>query len=471
MPLLFMGIPLLAVILLNLGPREWISKKIAFWTAMVVCVIQIGLALYSTLTVGTGRLISTRFIEQLSIDFFSAVVLLTIGLIALVSLLTSRQSMSKSKFSYYSLVLLIMTGMNGLVMVTDLFSIYVFLEAVSAASFVLIAVNKKEDALEGAFKYYMLSAIATILILTGIGLLFLRAGGTSFSAVSACLQANAGRPGYELPIALILYTAGLLIKSGVVPFHAWVPDAYAASPASVSVLLSGIVTKVSGVYVMMRVFRDVFNSSPSVGNVLMILGLVSILIGALAAIGQDDIKQMLAFSSISQIGYIMLGVGCGSTLGFIGAAFHLVNHATFKSLLFVDAAAIETRTGTRSMGRMGGLARQMPVTGVSSIVAFLSTAGIPPLSGFWSKLLIIVAVWRVSVPFAVTALLAGILTLAYFLILQKKVFFGKTPAELSGVKETGTATVCAEVLLTAVNVMVGLAFPLLMNWLQGLGML
>lgn len=471
MPLLFIGIPLLAVILLNLAPRDWVSKKAAFYTAISVTVAQIALAVAAGIMVKSGSLDNLRFIEKLSIDLFSAVTLFTIGLVGFVTLLISRESLSRSKFSFFSLILLIITGMNGLVMVTDLFSVYVFVEVVSAASFVLIAINKSANELEGAFKYYMLSAVATILMLTAVGLLFLATGGTGFASVSAYLQVQNGSYSNVVIAAFILYTAGLLIKSGVVPFHTWVPDAYSAAPAPVSVLLSGIVTKVSGVYVLMRVFRDVFLNNPAVGNVLTVLGLVSILIGALAAIGQNDMKRMLAYSSISQIGYIMLGVGTGSALGFIGAVFHFFNHATFKSLLFVDTAAIENATGTRDMDRLGGLAKQMPVTGISSIVAFLSTAGVPPLSGFWSKLLIIIAVWRVSMPVAITALAASILTLAYFLLMQKKVFFGKPDGEMSGIREAGRETVAAEVFLAAVNIAVGLLFPLILIYLQNLGML
>lgn len=471
MPLVFIGIPLLAVILLNLGPRHWISKQAAFYTALVVSILQMAFAVYVGVTVRDGSIFNIRFIEKLSIDLFSSVALFTIGLIALVSLLVSKNSLNNSKFSFFNLLLLIITGMNGVVMVTDVFSLYVFVEGVSAASFVLIAINKQSGELEGAFKYYMLSAIATILMLSGIGLLFLCAGNTSFESVSACVQAQSGQLGVGLIAAFILFTAGLLVKSGVVPFHTWVPDAYSAAPAPVSVLLSGIVTKISGVYVLMRVFRDVFLNNPAVGNVLFALGLASVFIGALAAIGQDDLKRMLAYSSISQIGYIMLGIATGSPLGFIGALFHFFNHATFKSLLFVDAAAIETQTGTRSMAHMGGLAKRMPVTGVSSIVAFLSTAGIPPLSGFWSKLLIVIAVWQVSAPLALVSLAASIFTLTYFLIMQKRVFFGNPTEQTEPVQEAGKEIMVAEVLLTAINVVVGLLFPLLLIYLHSIGLL
>lgn len=471
MPLLFIGIPLLAVIVINIGPRHWISKQHAFYTALIAAVAQMALAAYVGVLAGAGSVSNIRFMERLSVDLMSAVVLFAVGLVALVSLLVSRGTLNESRFSFFNLLLLIMTGMNGLSMVTDVFTVYVFVEAVSAASFILIAIHKKSYELEGAFKYYMLSAIATILMLTGIGLLFLTVGSTDFAGIAAFVAAQAGHIGLAPAAAFVLFTAGLLIKSGAVPFHTWVPDAYGAAPAAVSVLLAGIVTKVSGVYVLMRVFRDVFLSNPAVGNVLLVLGMASVLIGALAAIGQDDIKRMLAYSSISQIGYILLGVATGSPLGYAGALLHFFNHATFKGLLFVDAAAIRTQTGERAMSKMGGLATRMPVTGVTSIIAFLSTAGIPPLSGFWSKLLIVMAVWRVSPALALAALAASILTLTYFLIMQKKVFFGKPEGAMADATEAGRWTVTAEVLLAAVNVSVGLLFPLVLTYLQNLGLL
>jgi multicomponent Na+:H+ antiporter subunit D len=317
----------------------------------------------------------------------------------------------------------------------------------------------------------MLSAIASILILTGIGLLFLIVGDTSYAAIAAFVGEHNGALGATLTLAFIAFTAGLLIKSGVVPFHTWVPDSYGAAPAAVSVLLGGIITKVSGVYVLIRVFHDVFLQNPAVGNVLLAMGLISVLLGALSAIGQDDIKRMLAYSSISQIGYILLGVATGSPLGYVGALLHFFNHATFKGLLFVNAAAIRMQTGERAMSNMGGLAARMPVTGVTAIIAFLSTAGIPPLSGFWSKLIIIMALWKVSPALACVALGASVLTLAYLLIMQKKVFFGKAEGAMANATEASRGIVTAEVLLASVNVLVGLAFPLILLYLQSVHML
>ncbi|MCL2512544.1 MAG: hypothetical protein FWF08_01475, partial [Oscillospiraceae bacterium] len=356
-------------------------------------------------------------------------------------------------------------GMNGTVMVDDIFSLYVFIEVTAISSFLLIAIDKKKDELEGAFKYFLMSALATTMMLMATALIFVLAGDTSFSAVADYIKSCGGNYPVTLISVFILYTAAFCVKSGVVPFHTWVPDAHSSAPSSVSVMLAGVVIKVSGVYALMRVYRDIFLCDPALGRVLSILGLASIIVGALSAMGQNDIKRMLAFSSVSQIGYIVLGVSTGSALGFMGAMAHFFNHATFKSLLFVDAAAVAKQTGTRDMNVMGGLSYKMPVTGASSVLGLLSMAGIPPLSGFWSKLLIVMAVWSVSPGLALAALCASILTLGYFLLLQKKVFFGKVAPGMENVKECCGELKFAEILLSAVNVGTGLLFPFFLKYL------
>lgn len=471
MPLLFLAIPLFAVVILN-ATAVWVHNKMAMWVGACVSIIQMGISAVEIVArLNDGGAEQSQWIAALSVDLLSAIVLFLIGLIGFVTLVVANTAVKKGLFNFANVLLLIMIGMNGVVMATDLFSLYVFIEVTSAASFILIAFNKRRDELEGAFKYYLMSAIATILMLTAIACIFMLAGSTDFSGVSAYLAGLDGHYPLQIVMALILFTSALAIKSGVVPFHTWVPDAHSSAPSPVSVLLAGVVIKVSGVYAMMRVYKDVFLNNAAIGNILIALGLVSIIVGALGAIGQRDLKRMLAFSSVSQIGYIMIGIGTGSPLGYIGAIFHFFNHSTFKSLLFVDAAAVVKQTGTRDMDRLGGLTEKMPVTGISSILGLLSMAGIPPLSGFWSKLLIIMAVWSISSVVGIVALVSSIITLGYALILQKKVFFGKPPAEMEHVKEIGGGMVAVEILLSAVNVGMGIVFPLILVLLQGKGLL
>ena len=234
--------------------------------------------------------------------------------------------------------------------------------------------------------------------------------------------------------------------------------------------------------------KHVLPASAAVNQTLMLVGAASIVVGALAAIGQKDLKRMLAYSSISQVGYIILGLGVGlatlkpvagampgamnwtfgaMSLGLVGAIFHLFNHAIFKSLLFVNAAAVEQQVGTTQMSKMGGLSPRMPVTNATNVLAILSTAGVPPLSGFWSKLIIIIALWQAGqFAYAFVAIGFSVVTLAYLLLIQRRVFFGVLPDELANVKEAGGGLVIGSLLLAGITLGLGLLAPFVLSSLQ-----
>jgi multicomponent Na+:H+ antiporter subunit D len=262
-------------------------------------------------------------------------------------------------------------------------------------------------------------------------------------------------------LAMGLFVCGLFIKGGLVPFHGWVLGAYSAAPAATSVLLAGIATKISGIYTLIRLIVSVFGFDPGINQILLIVGAVSAVVGALAALGQTDFKRLLAYSSISQMGYILLGLGCGSELGLLGAVFHFFNHAMFKSQLFVNSAALQEQVGTTDMNKMGGLGSRMPWTSTTSILAALSTAGVPPLSGFWSKLIIIIALWQAGMMgYSMLAVAVSVLTLAYMLMMQQKVFFGRLNESLQTVREARASLVAPAVILAAITIGVGVAVPL-----------
>lgn len=434
--------------------------------------IGAGCALYQIiLSVGPAGIFSASpdfigsfFNFNLQVDNLSRVVLCCIGIVFLAALWVGRSLVREAAqwFNFICLMLVSLAGLNGIAMVADIFSLYIFLEITAVASFILIAFDKDIAGLEGAFKYLVLSAVATALMLAAIGLLLVVSGSTDFAVLAQTLQGSAQAPFVRLAVALFL--CGLFIKAGLMPFHGWLPDAYASAPAAVSVLLAGIVTKTVGVYTLIRVVNSVFGMDEPLKLLLMAVGTFSIVLGALAAIGQRDFKRMLAYSSISQVGYIILGFGSGTALGFAGAVFHLFNHAIFKSLLFVNACAVETRTGTRDMDKLSGLAAGMPLTGATSVIASLSAAGVPPLAGFWSKLIIIIALWTAGhYGYAVIAVLASLITLTYFLSMQRRVFFGLPAAGAAGITEAPLGITLTSVLLAALIVAAGLFFPYFMN--------
>lgn len=456
-------VPLIGIILLNL-PLGFL-KRLAFPFAMALSLAQAGLVLFAPPDLWNRVLVNFGGFGNfhLAVDSLSIVLLLSIAIVLFATLLVGMTTLQdeKKKFNFCNLLILAVVGMNGIVMVRDLFTLYIFLEVVAVASFVLISLDREKSGLEGAFKYLILSAVATSMMLAAIALLLMTTGTTSFPGVAAALKSG---PNYLTILAVAIYVGGLSIKGGLVPFHGWLPDAYSSAPAGVSVLLAGIVTKTTGIYTLIRLVTTVFGFSPQVKSVLLFVGALSIVVGALAALGQKDFKRMLAYSSISQMGYIILSLGTGSPLGIAGAVFHLFNHAIFKTQLFVNAAAVEEQTGTRDMDTMGGLSARMPVTGATSVVAFLSTAGIPPLSGFWSKLIIIVAVWVSGYHFyAMLAVLASLVTCAYFLSMQRRVFFGPLAEEFKDLKEARAGILVPAVLLALITIGVGVLFPHVLN--------
>lgn len=396
----------------------------------------------------------------LMLDGFSLLLLVTIALISLFACLFSVNYMEHygAKGSYYALFLVMVAGMNGLVLVTDIFSMYVFLEVAAVASYALVAFGQKHDEVEAAFKYLMLSVFATTGILLAISFIFLTGGSLQIADIAVAVNGIINPKLLSLCLAFFLLGFGL--KAAMVPFHSWLPDAHPSAPAPISAMLSGVLIKVSGVYALVRVIYSVWGMPPVLSQVLLILGLLSMVIGALLALGQTDFKRMLAYSSISQIGYIIVAFGLGTPLGIMGGLFHLFNHATFKGLLFLDAGATEYATGTRDLTKLGGINNRLPITGLTTTVGTFSIAGVPPFNGFWSKLLIVVALVDAGqVPAAAIAIGTSILTLWYFLLIQRRAFYGKLLAGLEKVKEVPFYMAAAVFCLAAICLLVGLFYP------------
>lgn len=462
MPVLMLFLMVLAVVILNL-PSGGFLRRIAFGVALVLFLLEILFSIAPSMVDQVSWPARAFNLNPIS-DNLSLLLTLSVGIVGLVALLVARGAVSDEarRFNFINLLLLVSAGMNGIVSVSDIFTLYIFIELTATASFVLIIFNKERDSFEGAFKYFLLSAVATALILAGVGLLVMQAGDTSFDAVRRAL---ADTQGQSMALAgVMLFLGGLFIKSGLVPFHGWLPDAYSSAPSPVSVLLAGIVTKATGVYALIRLTTAVFVISQPVINVLLFVGILTIFVGALAALGQRDFKRMLAYSSISQVGYMVMGLGAANAMGVAGAVFHLFNHSIFKSLLFVNAAAVEASTGTTDMERLGGLSSKMRSTGITSLVGFLSAAGIPPLAGFWSKLLIILGLFEAGHPYyAALAILGSLVTLAYFLVMQRRVFFGELAGGLEGIREAGGWIVAPSIILAAITIGVGVFFPYLVN--------
>lgn len=372
----------------------------------------------------------------LVLDGFSAFMLVTLNLVSFLIALFSVGYMEQytDKYKFYCLFMLMVSGMNGVILTGDIFNLFVFLEIASVASYALVAFGVEAEELEASFKYAVMGSVASSFILLGIGFLYAY---TSTLNMADLAQIVSQKESFTLIMFVsVLFIAGFGIKSALVPFHAWLPDAHPSAPASISAMLSGILIKVLGIYSLSRILFNVFGVTEFTLNILMALGALSLLVGVFLAIGQWDLKRLLAYHSISQIGYVVLGIGLGTPMGILGGLFHLFNHSLFKSLLFLNSGAVEYATNTRDLKKMGGLRERMPFTATTSWIASMSISGIPPFNGFWSKLIIIVACIQVNrIGLAFIAVIGSILTLASFMKVQKFAFFGTLNAALVKVKE------------------------------------
>jgi len=466
---LLVAVPLLAGFVLPLAPKHRIrlTDFFALVTAAALVVLAIAALRQPDCAYHVGgwgpRAGGPPLGITLVLDGASKLMVLVIAVVTFAVILYSPSYMARftGKRKFYSLFFMMVAGMNGVVLTGDMFNLFVFLEIASIASYALVAFGCQKQELEASFRYLVLGSIASYMILLGVGLLYAKMGTVNMAHLSSKIDAagglagagpvtEAGKASALLIFATTLFICGLGLKAALVPFHAWLPDAHPSAPTPISAMLSGLLIKAIGVYALTRVLFSVIGMAPEsvVSSVIMTLGALSMIVGVFLAVGQWDFKRLLAYHSISQIGYVMIGIGLATPLGIAAGLYHLVNHAIFKSLLFLNAGAVEYRTGTRQLDEMGGLNKRMPVTGSTSFVASMSIAGVPPFNGFFSKLLIILACVQAGRwGFALAAVVVSVLTLASFMKAQKYGFFGKLKEKWQHVREVPTMMAASMILL------------------------
>ena len=458
---LFVAISLLGAFIISIIGKKlkWIPDVIGNITTLILLALSV-LAMWTIVTKGTlvysvGSWKSPIGIA-LVLDGLTAFMLITVNLIAFSVSIYSISYMKRftSKWKFYTLFLLMVAGMNGVVVTGDIFNLFVFLEIASVASYALVAFGTERHELEAAFKYTVMSTVGSLFILLGIVFLYSYTSTLNMADMANILAQKSASS--IIIMVSVLFIMGFGLKAALVPFHAWLPDAHPSAPAPISAMLSGVLIKSLGIYTLCRFFYNIIGINSSFSSILMILGTLSMVIGVFLAIGQWDFKRLLAYHSISQIGYVILGIGLGTPLGIIGGLFHLFNHSVFKSLLFLNSGAVEYATGTRDLKKMGGLMTRMPVTGTTTLIASMSIAGIPPFNGFWSKLIIIIAAVQANrLGYAFWAVLASILTLASFTKVMKYAFFGELRKIWSEIKEVPFFMKIAMVILALICVVGG----------------
>ena len=403
----------------------------------------------------------------LEVDALSLFFGLLISAAVFVSAVYSIQYMSHDNNipEYYTLFLMLSGGVIGLVLSGDIFNMFIMVEILTFAAVALTAFrNKVFGALEAAFKYLIVGCIGSTCILVGIIMLYAQMHTLNLAQLAALLPGNLTN---STKVAFALLYIGFSTKAFIVPFHPLAADAHGAAPASISVLISGVLTK-SGIYGIIRLTYFLFQTMGlgTMQFLLVFVGSVSMFVCVTMALAQHDFKRLLAFHSISQIGYVLSAVGLCTALGISAGVYHAMNHTLFKGLLFLAAGAVLHQTGTTDLGKLGGLSKKMPKTTVLFLIGAASISGIPPFNGFVSKWMIYQATYQKAVEsgnigfllVTIIALVTSVLTLASFVKVTQSVFFGQLPKEFEDVKEVGFGMRLAMGMFAVLCVVTGL-FP------------
>ena len=386
------------------------------------------------------------------------------------TVLETKQYVNNQIALYFGLYLAFSMGMLGTVLATNLIQFYVFFELMLVPSFFLVAFYGYGARRRIALMFFFWTHVGAVVLLLGLLAMGFFAGGFDYDTV----KANAGNiPAQWLPLIVFALVIGLGVKLAAFLLHIWLPYAHAEAPTPISALLSPAMIGI-GAYGLLRLWMDLLASTGTYEQYSVYIsmwGLVTMIYGGAMALMQDDIKKVLAYSSISQMGYILFGLGSESVLGITGATMMYVTHGLGKAILFMMAGSIILQTGTRSMANLGGLAGKMPYTAVLAMIGALTIIGIPPTSGFMAEWTLFAGVLQTAtaqmdplriVMFAL-GILATVLSSAYILWMYKRIFFGKIPEQLAHVKDSNRYITVTMAVFAAMTLIIGVYPDLFLN--------
>jgi len=449
----------IGVLLLIIPAR---SKWLPGWITLVTSAFNLILAIYlfSERDLNASFLIPVApFGIDLSLrlyHFSGFIILASAGfgsLISLYSLVFMRgREHVKQFFSYF---LLTLAFVNGAVLANNLIALLFFWEGLLVTLFGMIAVGHRE-AFRTATKAFVIAGATDLCMMLGIAITIHLAKTAEMSAIHLPLDLTGS-------IAFVLVMIGAISKAGSMPFHSWIPDAAVDSPLPFMALVPAALEKLLGIYLLARITLDLFQFSADawVSSLMLVVGAVTILLAVMMALVQKDFKRLLSFHAISQVGYMILGIGTAVPVGIVGGLFHMINHAIYKSCLFLTGGAVEKQTGTTDLRKLGGLATTMPVTFFCFVVAAASISGVPPFNGFFSKELVYDGALERGWIFYAAALLGSFLTAASFLKLGHAAFLDKSrAAAVSAIKEAPWTMLVPLLVLAGFCVFFGLLNPI-----------
>jgi len=415
----------------------FIRRELAYLVSLATSALALAFAirgLLLTLEVGRVTYRLGGWVPPVGIEFvldpLSAFFSVLVSGVGLIILFFSRKSVLKElgeeKYApFYSLAMLLLAGLVGMVITGDMFNLYVFLEITALSSYALVCMGDKKAPV-GAFRYLTLGTAAAAFYLIGLALIYIEVGTLNMADMAAIMhQMEITRP---VILGIILVVLGVGLKTAVFPMHAWLADAYTYASSAATAIIAPIGTKVSA-YILIRfmffvVGAEMISEKMPMATIIGILGVIGMIWGSLLAICQKELKRMLAYSSVAQIGYIALGIGLASPYGFIGAVLHALNHAFMKGCLFCVSGNLRYRLGHSTIPNFQDFIRlKMPWTSAAFAVAAISMIGLPPMAGFFSKWYLALGSIEQGNWFFVAALvLSSVLNMVYFFRILEKVY-------------------------------------------------
>ena len=466
LPAIQVALPLIAAPLCALVRRQqiaWIFTTIVFWSVFAIA-IAIFVEVISTgpihYTMG-GWLPETGIAYV--VDPLNALLLVLVAGMGATIIPAARlgigvEVVSRARPLFYTVALLALTGMLGIVITGDVFNLYVFLEISSLASYGLVAMGADRRAMRAAFNYLIQGTVGATFILMGIGLAYMITGTLNMADMAARLGDANDSAAAHAALAFIVVGAG--IKFALFPAHTWMPNAYTYAPSLVSAFFGATATKV-GAYILIRFLFSVFGiefsfESMHIGPFLIVLGLIGAVIGSLVAIWQEDLKRMLAYSSVAQVGYIAAAIGFANHDGMVGAVVHIFNHGLMKGVLFLIMACVILKVGTATLSSFHGLGRRMPVCAACFVVAGLSMIGVPFTVGFISKWYFILGAIEAGLwPAAAIIVLSSLLAVVYVWRVVEAAYFTEPVDHTGGVDEASPLLLVPVVILTVLCIVLG----------------
>lgn len=409
-----------------------VALAVAAWLLLQAIVLfGSGNLAWSTVLFSLGGAIPIEF--ALRLYRLNAFVLLFVSIFGVLSILYSLGYLWKKDRSslYYTFMLWTLAAASGALLADDLLILLVFWELLTAILFFLVNMGEQGHE-KAAAKAFAILGLSDAAMLLGVVLIWATQGTLSISALRISTSDPLGL------VSFLLLFVGAIAKAGAIPLHSWVPAIAVPTPASTLAFLPAALDKLLGIYLLSRLVLEIFIVQPGspLSLAMMIIGAVTIIFAVLMALVQHNLKKLLSFHAVSQVGYMVMGVGSCIPVAVVGGLFHMLNNAIYKSGLFFGAGAVEKRTGTSELESLGGLAKLMPVTFISMAVAALSISGVPPMNGFASKWLIYQGMLEGKyVVFLVVAIFGSALTLASFVKVLYSVFLGRRPARFDGIKE------------------------------------